>query len=243
VNLKTTILGAACAIALGSFVSPAFAVNGTIAGSYAHISAGGGSANVWGADGALEGMFSDDWGAEADGTYHNISNTGDFWTLGANAFWQGSDARVAATYQYHSISGANFNTYGAGAEWFAGPSFTLAAHGGGLSGSGASGGYVGGDIAWYAMPDLAINGSVDYLSIGSVNSTTESISGEWLFSEATPVSVYAGYQHSDFGGANTNAWFVGVKLYANEGASTLVDRQRSGTLGYIAESPLFIDQL
>jgi hypothetical protein len=147
----------------------------------------------------------------------------------------------AATYNYHDFFGTTISSYGAGAKFNISPAFTLSVKGGGISGSGASGGYIGGDAAWYVMPDLAIDGSVDYLSIGPIDSTTESIKAEWLFSETTPISIYGGYEHSDLFGADTNTWLIGVKLYANEGGGSLADRQQNGTVGYATSSPIFID--
>ncbi|HEX2593851.1 MAG TPA: hypothetical protein VHL34_20295 [Rhizomicrobium sp.] len=246
-KLSSKFLATASVAALAALVSvPASAdVAATVSGSYANIDVGPGSADVWGGNGALTGMFADNWGGEADLSYHNISGAGstDIWSFGGNVFWRGMDTRVAASVMYHDITGGNATNYGLGAEWFAGDSVTLAIKGGGISGSGANGGYVGGDVKWYAMPNLAFDGRVDYADQG-VSTTTETLQAEWLFSEDTPVSIYGGYQHVDVGGlgGNGNVWFVGIKLYANGGNGTLVDRQRSGTLGYLSQSPVFIDQ-
>lgn len=248
-KFTTNLLAGVCVMAFGVLASTAASagVSGTVAGSYANIDVGPGSADVWGASGAVNGLLGDNWGLEGDASYHNISGAGgtDIWSVGGSAFWRGMDARIAGTVMYHDVSGGNATNYGVGAEWFASDNFTVAVKGGGISGSGSSGGYVGGDLKWYAMPNLALDGRVDYVDDGGpASTTTETLQAEWLFSQDTPVSLYAGYQHVDVGGfgGNGNVWFVGVKLYANESGGSLVDRQRNGTLGYIAQSPIFIDQ-
>jgi hypothetical protein len=244
VKLTTKLLGAACAIAFSALATTAAnaSVAGTLSGSYANVNGGGASADVWGVKGALTGMFSGSWGVEANGSYHNQSGGGgDDWAIGGNLFWAGSDVKVAGQVMYHDLGAANFTNFGAGVTWFAGPSVNLSVRGGGYSGTGTSGAYVGGDIDWYVMDNLSLSGRVDYIDIGT-GITTEAIQAEWLFSETTPVSLYGGYQHLDVAGGNANVWFIGIKLYANAGGGTLRDRQRNGTLGYIGDSPLFIDQ-
>jgi len=247
VKTATKLLGAACAVAFSALVATPASAGGiaaTVGGSYANVDLGIGNVDVWGGNGALNGMFSDNWGAEGDLSYHNISGAGgtDIWSFGGNVFWRGMDTRIAGSVMYHDISGSNATNYGVGAEWFASDNFTVAVKGGGISGSGADGGYVGGDVKWYVMPNLALDGRVDYADQGG-SITTETLQAEWLFSEDLPVAVYGGYQHVDVSGGNGNVWFVGLRLYVNgDGGGTLVNRQRTGTLGYIAQSPIFIDQ-
>lgn len=244
-KLSAKLLAGVCLLA-GMASTSAYAVSGTLSGSYANLDAGIGNADVWGANGALTGLFSDNWGLEGAASYHNVSNAGsaDIWSLGGSAFWRDVNGRIAATVMYHDVPGATATNYGIGGEWFAGDQFTVALKGGGISGSGTNGGYVGGDVKWYAMPNLAFDGRVDYADQG-VSTTTETIQAEWMFSETFPVSVYGGYQHVDIGGlgGDGNVWFVGLKLYTNDdGPAPLVARQRNGSLGYISQSPIFIDQ-
>ncbi len=52
--------------------------------------------------------------------------------------------------------------------------------------------------------------------------------------------IFGGYSHVDMSGSSaaSDAFFVGIKLYLNDpGGGTLVDRQRSGNLGYIDGMP------
>jgi len=129
---------------------------------------------------------------------------------------------------------------------------TIAAKGGGntigvsgIGGSGSdTGGYAGGMLQWYVVPNVSLSGAVDYVEFTGVNSTSETVKLEWLFSQTMPVSIYGGYEHADlnassFGNLGSgDFFFVGIKLYMNgSGAGTLVDRQRSGSLGYIAQAP------
>jgi hypothetical protein len=238
-------MGTVCVLALGVAASPAMAANGFIGGSYA--SGDNHTGDIWGANGALEGMFSDSWGIEGDASYHSGSGT-DLTTVGGNVFWDDPEFKLDANVTYHDASAsfggfggsADIVSYGGGAEFFAGDSLTLAARGGGFSGSHLSGGYVGGDVQWYLMPDLSLNGQVDYVDIAS-GITSETLKAEWLVSESTPISVYGGYQHVDVTGGDANVWFIGLNLYVNgNGADTLVDRQRTGALGYLGQSPLAV---
>ena len=248
VHMKKILLASVGTLALCAAVSTSAVadVNGDAYASYSNITNSGGG-DIWGVGGALEGMFSNHWGAQVDGAYHSESGGGsDIWSIGGSVFWASMQGRFGATVDYHDLGGgANFTAYGAGAEFYAGPNFTIAAHGGGESGSGQSGGYVGGQAEWYVIPNLALSGSVDYLDVGP-GITSESIQAEWLFSNSMPLSLYGGYQHVDLNsgpGSQADIVFVGVKLYFNgNGAATLVDRQRKGSLGYITQSPLFIDQ-
>jgi hypothetical protein len=244
--MKKVLLATVGALALCSAVTTmAWAnTNGTLDVSYANITNSGGG-DIWGVGGSVEGMFGSNWGGQLDGGYHNVSNGGgDIWNVGGSLFWATTSARIAATVNYHDLGGGvDFTNYGAGAEFYAGTDFTFAAHGGGVSGSGTSGGYVGGMAEWYATPNLALSGAVDYLDIGG-SITTETVQGEWLISNNTPLSIFGGYQHADLGGSvDADIVFVGLKLYLNgNGAMSLTERQRQGSLGYITQSPLFLDQ-
>lgn len=244
--MKNVLLATVGTLALCAAVSTSAmaTANGTLSAGYANITNSGGG-DIWGINGSLEGMFGGSWGGQLDGGYHNVSGSGgDIWNVGGSLFWANTSSRIAASVGYHDLGGgADFTNYGVGAEFYAGSSFTVAVKGGGESGSGTSGGYVGGMAEWYATPNFALSAQVDYLDVGG-SITSESIQGEWLFSTSTPVSIYGGYQHVDLGGSSdADVVFVGVKLYMNgSGAMTLVDRQRQGSMTYITQSPLFIDQ-
>ena len=252
--MKTYLLLSAGMLALGLAVSgPAIAdASGTLAGSYATNTNDDGG-DLWNLNGSLTGMFAPDWGGEVTGGYHNLNDgfgdSLDIWNIGGSVFWAGVQGRLAATINYDSTSefGADLNAtnYGLGGEWYAGPNFTVAVKGGGttvsVSGGGSddNGGYFGGMLQWYAMPNLSLSGAIDYSEFAGLNATSETAKIEWLFSNDMPLSLYGGYEHAD-GDTSGDLFFVGLKLYMNgNGAGTLVDRQRSGSLGYIAETPIF----
>jgi len=247
--MKKIVLGSACAVALmfSAGAASADGINANLSGSFASFSNGGG--NAWNVDGAVDDGFGGGWGGELTGGYHHLTTGGgaDLGNVGGSLFWGDSDFRLAANVNYLDLSLFHLTTYGAGGEWYASPEFTVSARGGGASGQfGIDGGYVGGDVKWYATPDIAVNGGVDYINLsGFTHVTTEDIRGEWLVSETTPVSVFGGYAHAESGGAGSqDIFFVGIKLYTNSGgASTLVDRQRGGNLGYIGGVPYFGQEL
>ena len=236
---RSKFFGFACSAGICAFaLVPAHAgdFSGVLSGAYAHDDTGD---DIWGGKGALTIPLGGDWGIEADGSYHNASSA-DFWSIGGSPFLRLDMGRIAASAIYHDMDGAHFTNYGVGGEWYATPNLTLAIRGGGTSGSGSSGGYIGGQAAWYVMPNLALSGSVDYIDVAG-NATSETIKAEWMFSNSLPISLYGGYQHVDSVG-NANVWFIGLKFYGGDGGATLVDHQRGGSLGYIGESPFFIDQ-
>ncbi len=259
--LLASVASLALSVALGEAAS-ANGISGTLSSSYANDTSSNGG-DLWNVDGTLTGRFGGDWGLEAVGGYHSldagVGSNLDIWNVGGSAFWASVNGRVAASLNYYStsISGVDLHvtSYGAGGEWYAGPSLTVAVKGGGnsadVSAFGASaskgGGYACGMLKWYAMPNLAVSGSVDYTDQFGGHATSETIKGEWLFSQSLPVALYGGYEHADLnaGGFGYNAggagdlFFIGLKLYMNgDGSGTLVDRQRDGSLGYIAQAPV-----
>jgi hypothetical protein len=241
--MNKIVLGAAAALLVSAGAASAAGVNGTLSGSYANFSNGGG--DVWNLDGALNTGLGGGWGVEGTAGYHNVNSGGsaDLFNFGGSIYWGNPDYRIAATVNYMDLSLFHLTSYGAGGEWYAAPNLTFSARGGGASGQfGIDGGYVGGDAKWYVTPDFAINAGVDYINLsGFTHETSEDIRGEWLISETTPVSLFGGYAHADSGAVGSqDIFFVGIKLYTNDsGAATLVDRQRSGNLGYIGGVPYF----
>ncbi len=253
-SLRAKILGTACAVALGAMCTPALAdFAGTLQGNYSNIdiSGGGGNVNDWSVAGSgAFGLGMSGLKVEVDGGYNNASENGGGsltdWNIDGALIWQCAQGRIGASVGYndiqfeHSGSG-NATNYGGFGEWFASPMFTVGVKGGGISDNDHSGGsadYFGGEVVLYAMPDLAFNGTIDYFSLGgggsSDNITNYGITAEWLVSETTPISVYGGYTYTDIShGGSANTWLVGVKVYTNSnGASTLVDRQRSGVASW-----------
>ncbi len=246
---RMQMIGTACALAFGVYsAGPALAdVSGTIQGDYGHVdvSNAGGSADEWG--GAGSARFSlGTWGlnAQVDGGYHQLSANGggtvDDWDINGSLFWLGSMGRVGGAVGYNGIrisngGSGNLTNYGAFGEWYAAPMFTVGVKGGGasLSNGGGTAGYFGGEAVWYVIPDLDVNGTIDYVSFTGAHLTNYSANAEWLVSESTPVSIYGGYTRTEVPGGSANTWMIGLKLYMNgNGSSTLVDRQRTGNVDW-----------
>jgi hypothetical protein len=268
--LKSTLLMAGACVASLALASPAFAdapvgLAGTLSGSYSNWNfsgSSGGSSNVWSADGqAAFGLGMHDLGAEIDGGYHNLSSGGsgsgsiDVWNIGGDLFWApAQQGRLGATVQYESLSGSGANAhlteYGAFGEFYASDMITLGLNGGGWTsgshsafGSGTDGGYVGGGVTGYVMPNLALTGQINYFSGSGAHLTNYSAMGEYLVSDALPVSIYGGYTYTDVSGASghINQWTIGVKFYTNGNGSTLVEKQRNGALDNLVRPILQLD--
>jgi hypothetical protein len=261
-SFKSTILGTVCVVAAAAFAaSPALAdFNGTLQGDYSNLSAdhGGGSANNWGGSGTGEfGLGMGGLSAQVDTGYHEDSSSGggasiNDWNVDGSLFWLGSMGRVGAAVGYQDLSGdglsGHLTNYGGFAEWYANHWLTVSVKGGGLdasiSGFNTNGSYIGGQALVYPMHDLSIAGTVDYLSISSGHFTNYGVNAEWLVSESTPISVFGGYTRTEIssgGSTGINVFMIGLKFYCNgNGAATLEDRQRSGTVGWASQiAPIY----
>ena len=237
-------------------------VSGTLSGSYAYFADGSGM-NLYGVNGALTFPITPVWtennGIEVYGGYH-APTTGDvdMWNIGGAIYAGGKDGRIEASYTYHDlgVQSIHLHTFGLGGEWFASPSVSVDVRGGGASGEytshgvfhggsinrSVSGGFIGGQAKWYVIPDVSVSAGFDCWSAGT-NIPVETLQAEWLVSESTPVALYGGYQHFVSNGWGEDILFVGVKLFTNgAGAKTLVDRERTGSLGYITPSLAFFGE-
>lgn len=199
---------------------------------------------------------------EAEVGYHDIEVGGashSNWDIGATAFWPMSWGRVGGTVAYHSVDAGGGTTdtvwnYQAASEWFAGNEFTVGAKvGGGSGGRGLGGWYVGGEAIFYPCPDVALSSTIDYARDDNwtffSRETDVTASVEWLVSQDTPISIYGGYTWTEahvgfpFGTPHADILFAGVRYYTNgSGAKSLLDRQRTGTAGWISTAaPLAIN--
>ena len=228
---------------------------GRLSLDYAHFSPSSGSdGNQWGFSGTGLFPLGKNFGLNLDLGYHNVSSTGaslDNWTVNGSLAWLQKDWRIGPSFGYQSNSVGSFSTstynYGLFADYFASPSWTLSGKGGGFSSSpGSDGYYLGGQLKGYLNPDFALSGSIDYTRFtrfGGSSETDYTFAGEYLFWDDEdeddddcwwpPSSIYGGYTYSGFapGKFYVNSFFIGLKLYTNgNGADSLVDRQRTGTL-------------
>jgi hypothetical protein len=251
---RTTIVAGLMLGGMGLAATPAFAqppmgFAGTLSAQYGQWSTSGFTADQWGINGQAAFGLAPQFGAEIDAGYSNLSNHGtlDTWAIGGHAFWAPDMGRLGATVQYQSTSGGgadiHLTNYGAFGEYYASNMFTLGLNAGGYSasagfggfGGSSDGGYVGGGVIGYVLPDLSLTGTINYLGASGSNLTSFGIQGEWLFSESLPISGYIGYTYTDIsnGGGHVDQWFIGFKYYTDGNGSTLVEKQRNGALDSI----------
>jgi hypothetical protein len=74
-------------------------------------------------------------------------------------------------------------------------------------------------IIWVAaarfipLPDIAIDGLVNYLNINGVSLTWISGIAEWLIFEGLPISIFGGYSYlTGSGSGHADIWLVGLKF-------------------------------
>ena len=255
---RTTLLGGVCALALSAIpftsamAEAPMGFAGSLGASYGQTSCNGCStSDNWTVGGSGAFGFTPMFGGEIDAGYANSSSSGfsaDIWGVGGSLFWAPAFGRVGGSVAYattNSGGNANIVTFGGFGEYFASNFFTVGLKGGGFSFSASgfsdTGGYVGGAVTGYPLPNLAILGSIDYASISGVDITNFGIGAEYLVSEMVPISIGAGYQRTQasFGGSSADAdtWMIALKFYFGGGLS-LVERQRNGTLGWAGNTNL-----
>jgi hypothetical protein len=239
--MKKLLLASSCALALGAMSTSAYAQGWAASadGGYANASCCGGSLDGFTINGAM--MFPLSWsslGVELNGGDHGLGPFHDF-DAGGSLIWSGPDFRLAGTAVYNRFGthGADVSEtqLGGGLEWYFNPWLTGSAQGGGIVGDN-SGGYVGGTLKGYLMPDLSLSGNILYTSIAGGHETDYGVKAEWLVLPTTlPLSVYGGYTRADLsGGPNFDVFTVGLKLYLDGmGPAPLVERNRTGTLDTI----------
>ncbi|MGN6148490.1 MAG: hypothetical protein ACTHPD_08135 [Rhizomicrobium sp.] len=224
-SLRTTMLGAACALALASLSAPAFAADfdGILDGGYQNfdLNHSGGSVNDYHINGG--GMFglAPNWAAQINAGYNHSDGNGadaNAWNVNGAAFWRSAGGRIGATVGYTSIDSSpttNATHYGLFGDWYATRSITVGVKGGAFNGNhGIKGDYAGVQLTGYVMPDFALSGSYDYTHLNHVTNENDfTVQGEWLFSHSVPLSLYGGYTRAEFShSTSANVWFVGLRF-------------------------------
>ena len=266
--MRTKLLGgvslaALCLLGFTPALAAPVVASGDVGGGYSYSSFnnGGGHFNDWMVNGAGVLPIGSNWAVQGNLGYSNLSGSGaseDNTNGVATGFFAGSFGRVGASVGYTRLSASHLTvdvtSYGGFGDWYASDRFTVSARGGGISGEGHSGGgsahfsgayYVGGQATGYVTPDLALNGTIDYVTLPvsgtSVQDTTYRVGGEYLLSHSMPLAVSAGYSYSDnkvFGfSANANTFSIALKYYFGGGGS-LEDHHRSGAESWGASSPV-----
>ena len=246
--MRKYLLASACVLAGGLATSSALAegIAATGQGTFGNIL----GFPSWSANGALDVPL--DWeGLSLDGTVGDRgADSLHLFDAGGSLVWSDPQFRIAGSALYNRLNGSGRSTdttqLGGGGEWYFTDQITAAVRGGANVGA-LHGGYIGGTGKFYVTPDVAIDGFVDYSDLahhfaGVLNETDYGAHAEWLPMEDIPIALEGNYTHVHVAGSglgfsgtgDTDTWWVGVKLYLNEsGATTLVDRQRTGTLDTI----------
>jgi hypothetical protein len=199
--------------------------------------------------GLITSPISPNFRLQADGGFHNLSETGydngSLWNVGIAAPWQPCTWRFGPTVAIQSFSWTGYSqktwNYGGFAEWDASPLFTGELKGGGLSSTATSsyggysntqtlsGIYIGAGARNYFTPDIYARASVDYFNYTGSNRTDFTLGGEWLVSHTFPLGVKLNYTLQEIPNNHQGLFNVGAQYYFNgPSATSLVDRQRDG---------------
>ncbi len=174
-----------------------------------------------------------DWYADpTNGTSH-------LWSGGADAFWRDGKGTIGLSASYFRVDQPAFpffriaraiESYGFFGEYYASSDLTVQIKGGGTTGAtGAASLYGGGGLTYYDSPDLAFHTEMNFNAYTSGRDWTSIDSNvEYLPFGSFPLSLYAGYDWTNFSAAGyASTFFAGVKL--RFGADrTLVGYHRSG---------------
>ena len=228
-----------------------------VGGDYSYISLNhAGSANDFGGEAGGILPFGGGFSGQIAGSYHNISanhggGSANVYDIGGGLAWSSDMGRIGANVAYTNLSTSGVNgsitNYGVYGEYYANDQFTLGLRGGGatlqgsgsfggLGGSGSTtGGYVGGEVVGYVIPDLDVQAHVEYLGIKQGSQTKVGANAEWLFSESLPLSGWVGYDYTTLSGGggsvSSNTVSVGLRYYLGGGGS-LLQHHRSGVDGW-----------
>jgi hypothetical protein len=262
--MKKLLLASVCALALGGMSNAsAQPWAASVDGDYTHTQTNSGGVlcpskfcnpNGYDFNGALDLPW--DWwgiGLEVNGGAHGLGGSHDY-QGGGSLVWNGiPNFRIAGTFVYNSANIFPFPSFkhvgewqtGIGAEWYLTPWLTLSAQGGGIEGK-FHGAYFGGTVKGYICPDLSLAGYIDYDGLSALGAFNEhetdyGVKAEWLFwQDVVPLALTVRYEHSQdhlnfFPNINPDSFFVGLKLYLDEGMGPkpLVERNRTGTLDTI----------
>jgi len=231
-----TILLATAAAAL--FAAPAFAQDaiGSVGVTYSNpsieVAGDDVDADIWTVDGTVA-LPAQDWTVTLNGAIDYTKAFGEEDTSGVAAahltkLWT-SDVRAGAFVAANGIgTGDSVWTVGAEAQkYLAGSTLT-----GLVAWTDADAGdiwTVGGDAAFYVMPNLRLNAGVAYnnvdVNVGdSVDAWTYGVGAEYEF-ENTPFSVGASYTRADVDSVDVDTWSLGLRYSFGGG---LQARDRAG---------------
>ncbi len=154
-------------------------VHAVIGGVYANTEVFGVNADAVAFGGNV--IFSGMSGIGAEGVvgYANVSAGGgsaDAWTVGGALFYRTMDYAIGGGVEHQSVDFGGFSVngtnYGGAIEGYLSEMVTLSANGGGFSGSGASGWFIGGGATLYPIPNLALGVGIGHADAGAGAGTT-----------------------------------------------------------------------
>ncbi|MCV0416128.1 MAG: hypothetical protein DI552_10750 [Brevundimonas sp.] len=237
--MKTLFLASAAAAAL--FAAPALAQDavGSVGLTYSNpsveIAGDDFDADVWTVDGTVA-IPANNWTVTFNGAIDYAKAYGEDDTTGAAAAHLttlvAGDVRVGGFVAGNGIgSGDTVYTVGAEAQkYLAGSTLTGVVAYTSADDLDADIWTVGGDAAFYVMPNLRLNAGVSYNNVdaqlGDVDAWTYGVGGEYEFT-GTPFSVAAGYTRADIDSIDVDTWSLGLR-YSFGGGLQARDRAGAG---------------
>lgn len=237
--MKTLFLASAAAAAL--VAAPALAQDaiGSVGLTYSNpsveIAGDDFDADVWSVDGTVA-IPANNWTVTFNGAIDYAKAFGEDDTTGAAAAhlttMVAGDVRVGGFVAGDGIgSGDTVYTVGAEAQkYLAGSTLTGVVAYTSADDLDADIWTVGGDAAFYVMPNLRLNAGVSYNNVdaqfGDVDAWTYGVGGEYEFT-GTPFSVAAGYTRADIDSIDVDTWSLGLR-YSFGGGLQARDRAGAG---------------
>lgn len=235
--MKTLFLASAAAAAL--FAAPALAQDaiGSVGLTYSNpsieIAGDDFDADVWTVDGTVA-IPANNWTVTFNGAIDYAKAYGEDDTTGAAAAhlttMVAGDVRVGGFVAGNGIgSGDTVYTVGAEAQkYLAGSTLTGVVAYTSADDLDADIWTIGGDAAFYVMPNLRLNAGVSYNNVdaqfGDIDAWTYGVGGEYEFI-GTPFSVAAGYTRADIDSIDVDTWSLGLRYSFGGG---LQARDRAG---------------
>jgi hypothetical protein len=233
--MNKVLLSAAAAAAMLALPTAAHADGGyvDVYGGNDELTLGGPSidSDMWGADGVI-GLSNAQLGAH----YGNFDESGeDVWTVDGHLFTRNDSWQLGAGVGYPDLGGdSEWSVAGEGLMFL--DRVTLGAN---VSYSSADLDIVTDDVTSWGVDGEArffltdnfrvgVNAGWGNLDAGGGSDddfTTLGADAEWQFTSA-PISIFAGYNHSDAGDFEADAWGVGARW--NFGGQSLIERDRHG---------------
>ena len=237
--MKTLFLASAAAAAL--FAAPAVAQDaiGSVGLTYSNpsieIAGDDFDADVWTVDGTVA-IPANNWTVTFNGAIDYAKAYGEDDTTGAAAAhlttMVARDVRVGGFVAGNGIgSGDTVYTVGAEAQkYLAGSTLTGVVAYTSADDLDADIWTIGGDAAFYVMPNLRLNAGVSYNNVdaqfGDIDAWTYGVGGEYEFT-GTPFSVAAGYTRADIDSIDVDTWSLGLR-YSFGGGLQARDRAGAG---------------